>query len=208
MHPNPIFRRTEEAQSLALVRDRAFGTLAISTEGAPLLSHVPFLLSQDASHADLHLVRSNPICRAAREGIAARLAVSGPDGYVSPDWYGDPGQVPTWNYVAVHLIGRLEPLPPEEIDPLLAAQSAAFEARLAPKHPWTMEKMDPEVRAKLQRMILPFRLHIDEIDSTWKLSQNKTDEMRTAAAAELGTGFGQELDMLATLMKDPPRDGA
>ncbi|WP_311734961.1 FMN-binding negative transcriptional regulator [Alloyangia mangrovi] len=67
MHPNPIFRRTIEAESLAQVRARSFGTLAVSTKGAPLLSHVPFLLSEDASYADLHLVRSNPICRAARE---------------------------------------------------------------------------------------------------------------------------------------------
>ena len=208
MHPNSVFRRTENAQSLALVRDRAFGTLAVSTEGAPLLSHVPFLLSEDASYADLHLVRSNPICRAAREGIPARLAVSGPDGYISPDWYGDPGQVPTWNYVAVHLIGRLSPLPHEQIDLLLAAQSAAFEGRLDPKTPWTMDKMDPEVRTRLQRMILPFRLHIDETDSTWKLSQNKTEPMRISAAARIETGFGQELGGLATLMQDPPQDEA
>ncbi|SDG73929.1 FMN-binding negative transcriptional regulator [Alloyangia pacifica] len=208
MHPNPIFRRTAEARSLELLRARSFGTLAVSAEGAPLLSHVPFLLSEDASYADLHLVRSNPICRAAREGVPARLAVSGPDGYVSPDWYGDPGQVPTWNYVAVHLTGRLEPLPQDQIDPLLAEQSAAFEGRLAPKTPWTMDKMDPEVRAKLQRMILPFRLHVDEIDSTWKLSQNKTDQMRRAAANALESGFGQELGALATLMQDPPPDEA
>ncbi|MCA0995941.1 FMN-binding negative transcriptional regulator [Alloyangia pacifica] len=208
MHPNPTFRRTELARSLDLVRARSFGTLAVSAEGAPLLSHVPFLLSEDASYADLHLVRSNPICRAARDGLPARLAVNGADGYVSPDWYGDPGQVPTWNYVAVHLTGTLEPLPHAQIDTLLAEQSAAFEARLAPKTPWTMDKMDPEVRAKLQRMILPFRLRIDEVDSTWKLSQNKTAEMRESAAEKLQTGFGMDLGTLATLMKDPPADEA
>ncbi|ANT60660.1 negative transcriptional regulator [Salipiger sp. CCB-MM3] len=208
MHPNPTFRRTELARSLDLVRARSFGTLAVSAEGAPLLSHVPFLLSEDASYADLHLVRSNPICRAARDGLPARLAVNGADGYVSPDWYGDPGQVPTWNYVAVHLTGTLEPLPHAQIDPLLAEQSAAFEARLTPKTPWTMDKMDPEVRAKLQRMILPFRLRIDEIDSTWKLSQNKTAEMRESAGEKLQSGFGMDLGTLATLMKDPPADEA
>jgi len=63
-------------------------------DGAPLLSHVPFLLSEDGRRAELHLVRSNPICRAAPG--AARIAVSGSDGYVSPDQYGIPGQVPTW----------------------------------------------------------------------------------------------------------------
>lgn len=139
---------------------------------------MPFLLSEDGSHAELHLVRSNPISRAARDGLPARLAVSGADGYVSPDWYDlGPDQVPTWNYVAVHLTGRLVPQPQETLEPLLAAQSAFFEARL-PKAPWTMEKMAQEAKAKLLRMILPFRLEIEQVDSTWKLGQNKPDAAR------------------------------
>lgn len=204
MHPNPAFRRTGTDRSLAFVRDRAFGTLAVVAGDLPLLAHVPFLLAAGAEHVDLHLVRSNPICRAARDGTAARLAVSGPDGYVSPDWYGDPGQVPTWNYLAVHLTGRLRPLPSGDLEPLLAAQTAAYEARLAPKTPWTMAKMDPEQREKFLRMILPFRLEITAIDSTWKLGQNKPDAMRAAAAGHLTEGFGQELAALSGLMRDPP----
>lgn len=74
----------------------------------PFLSHVPFLLSGDGSEARLHLVRSTPITRALLTAPrAARIAVSGPDGYISPDWYGLADQVPTWNYVAVHLTARL-----------------------------------------------------------------------------------------------------
>ncbi|MBN8188490.1 FMN-binding negative transcriptional regulator [Salipiger thiooxidans] len=204
MHPNPVYRGTGQDHSLAFVRERAFGTLAVSTEGAPLLSHVPFLLSEDGTHADLHLVRSNPICRAARDGIDARLAVSGADGYISPDWYGlGPDQVPTWNYVAVHLTGRLVPLPPETIETLLAAQSAAYEGRL-PKAPWTLDKMETGAKERLLRMILPFRLEIAEVDSTWKLAQNKPEAARLAAAGMLQTGFGQELEALAEAMRGPP----
>ena len=49
----------------------------------------------------------------------AVLAVIGPDGYISPDWYGTheqvPDQVPTWNYIAVHLRGILHPLPAQAL---------------------------------------------------------------------------------------------
>ena len=72
MHPNPIFRDTETARSLQFARDRAFGVLAISTDTAPLLAHVPFLLDADGARADLHLVRSNPICRALGTGLGRR----------------------------------------------------------------------------------------------------------------------------------------
>lgn len=204
MHPNPAFRDTAQAESLRFVRERAFGMLAVSGEGAPLLSHVPFLLSDDGAHADLHLVRSNPITRAAGQGIAARLAVSGADGYVSPDWYGlGPDQVPTWNYVAVHLTGRLVPLPDDALEPLLAAQSDAFEARL-PKRPWTMDKMTAETKVRLMRMIRPYRLEIAQVDSTWKLGQNKPGLARQAAAEAVAGGLGQELETLAALMQSPP----
>ncbi|KUF09409.1 FMN-binding negative transcriptional regulator [Pseudoponticoccus marisrubri] len=204
MHPNPQFRQAERTRALAFARARGFGLLTVSTEGAPLLAHVPFLLSEAGDSVDLHLVRSNPICRTARDGVAATLAVTGPDGYVSPDWYGLEDQVPTWNYVAVHLTGMLIPLPVETLPDMLARQSAAFEARLAPKPAWTMDKMSTETRARFLRMILPFRMQVSEVQSTFKLNQNKPDAARHAAAGHVAQGFGSELDALASLMREPP----
>ncbi|WP_418594744.1 FMN-binding negative transcriptional regulator [Ponticoccus sp. (in: a-proteobacteria)] len=201
MHPNPTFRKADSALALKIARERAFGMLCVSAEPVPLLAHVPFLLSEDGAGVDLHLVRSNPICRATGP---ARLAVTGPDGYVSPDWYGIADQVPTWNYTAVHLSGRLEALPADRLPEMLARQSAFFEARLLPKPPWTMDKMSTEVTARFLRMILPFRLHVEDVQSTVKLGQNKDAAVRLAAADRLETGFGSDLGALAALMKEPP----
>ena len=201
MHPNPAFRGAAEERNIAFARKRGFGTLAVNAAEGPLLSHVPFLLNEDGSAADLHLVRSNPITRLP--GGQAVIAVQGPDGYISPDWYGVPDQVPTWNYVAVHLRGRLEPLAPEVMRDLLNRQSADYESRLLPKPPWTLDKMSGEALDRMLRMILPFRLHIEAVEGTWKLSQNKPDEVRLRAAAGVsGTGFGQEIGDLSGLMKD------
>ena len=63
MHPNPVFQDADSARNIAFARARAFGVLAISAEDGPLISHIPFLLNEEASCADLHLVRSNPIAR-------------------------------------------------------------------------------------------------------------------------------------------------
>jgi transcriptional regulator len=203
MHPNPAFRKVADAATLAFLRARAFGMLAVNAEAGPLLSHVPFLLSADAASADLHLVRSNPIAR--MDGVPAVIAVSGPDGYVSPDWYGMGDQVPTWNYVAVHVRGRLERLPEALMRDMLDRQSAALEARLLPKSPWTADKMSEGALDRMMRAILPFRLHVDRIDATWKLNQNKPDTARLGAAEEMAqSGIGQETGALARLMRDPP----
>jgi transcriptional regulator len=199
MHPNPAFRGEPRERHLAFARTRAFGLLAVSAGAGPLLSHIPFLLNDDGTEAHLHLVRSNPIAQLA-PGPAV-IAVSGPDGYVSPDWYGVPDQVPTWNYVAVHLRGRLEPLPVDAMHALLDRQSAHFEAMLAPKTPWTTGKMTPGVMERMMRAILPFRLVIDSVDGTWKLGQNKDAAARLGAADRIESGTGHELGELADLMR-------
>ncbi|AXT27808.1 FMN-binding negative transcriptional regulator [Ruegeria sp. AD91A] len=200
MHPNPAYRAEDKARHIEFARDRAFGVLAISGDGAPLISHVPFLLSEDGAVADLHLVRSNPIVRVLQGPKEVRIAVQGPDGYISPDWYGVADQVPTWNYVAVHLTGTLELRPQDELRELLDRQSAFYEKRLLPKAPWVTGKMSDDALARMMRMIVPCRMQVEDIQGTWKLGQNKPDDVRIAAADQVASGFGNETGQLAALM--------
>jgi transcriptional regulator len=201
MHPNPAFRQEPRILNLALARHRGFGTLCLNGDPAPLLSHVPFWLDETGAEAELHLVRSNPIARHVDGPRPAVIAVMGPDGYISPDWYGDPAQVPTWNYVAVHLRGTIRPAPEEDMRRHLDRVSAQFENRLAPKRPWTADKMPPDALARMMRSILPFRFSVEEVEGTWKLNQNKTDAMRAAAAEEVRhSPVGHEVATLSALM--------
>lgn len=204
MHPNPTFRNAPRDQNLAFARERAFGTLAINADDGPLISHVPFIISDDGATADLHLVRSNPIWRALEGPAAAVITVAGSDGYVSPDWYGVPDMVPTWNYVAVHLRGSLERMDQSALHDLLVRQAASYEARISGKPPWTFDKMTPDTIARMERMIVPVRLRIDSVDGTWKLSQNRDDPARIQAAKQVQNGIGQGLAEIARLMADPP----
>ena len=206
MHPNPIFRQAATQQNLGFARDRGFGVLSINGARGPLMAHIPFLLNAAGDHADLHLVRSNPIVRALAEPQLAVIIISGPDSYVSPDWYGVTDQVPTWNYVAVHLRGRLELLPDDDMRHLLDRQSAHFEDQLIPKTPWKTAKMTPGVRDRMMRQILPARLTVAAVDGTWKLGQNKPDEVRHRAARQVQTcAIGTDTALLAALMLAPPK---
>ena len=199
MHANPAFRSVPPEALRAFARARGFGVLAVDGDEGPVLSHVPFLLSGDGGHADLHLTRANPIAQGG--GGAAVIAVSGPDGYVSPDWYWMPDQVPTRNHVAVHLRGRLEPLPDAALRPNLDALSAAFEGRLCPKAPWTADTMAPGTMERMMRMILPFRLTVTTVAGTW----NKPEAARLGAADGVaGEPPGADTVALAALMRAPP----
>ena len=205
MHPNPAFHSATDRDNLAFARDRAFGVLSISADPAPLLSHIPYRLSDDGSIVTLHLVRSNPIVRLISEPKQAVLAISGADSYVSPDWYETPDQVPTWNYVAVHLRGPLELRPEAEMRAVLDHLTAFFEARLAPKPAWHADKMPSDLLDRLMRMVVPLRMRVQSVDGTWKLGQNKPDAARQAAASHVGRhGIGLEAQVIAALMADLP----
>ena len=208
MHPNPIFRDAENGESLAFARERSFGTLAMNADHTPLLSHIPFLISDDARQIDFHLVRSNPIARALKNtAAAAKLAVTGPDSYISPDWYELDDQVPTWNYVSVHFIGTMELQPAEDLLALLERQSELFEQRLLPKPPWLTTKMSPDALNKMMRAIVPVRLNIKDMQSTWKLGQNKPEAARFAAANQVSQhGIGAKVKTLAAHMTTPPKN--
>ena len=205
MHPNPAYRQASADQNLALARDRGFGILAVNGPDGPLAAHVPFVLSPEDGYLELHLVRSNPVARALETPRPALLAVSGPDAYISPDWYATEHQVPTWNYVAVHLRGTLRLCPHDEMREHLDRLSAEFENRLFHKTPWLTAKLPGETLDRMMRQIVPARMDITSIDGTWKLNQNKTEAARLSAAGHVARStVGARPEAVADMMRHPP----
>ena len=203
MHPNPVFHSDDQATGIAFVRQRGFGVLSVQGPEGIVASHIPFVT--ETTHLDAHAPRSNAIARLLRKDgpMEALMIVSGPDGYISPDWYWVEDQVPTWNYVAVHLRGEIALRDAETLPGHLDQLSAVFEDRLKPKKPWTMGKMTDGVAEKMMQMLVPLRFTIRTIEQTWKLNQNKSETARMGAAAGLeATGFGHEVGALAAHMRD------
>ncbi len=202
MHPNPAYRGADVARNLDFAREVSFGVLTMAGPGGPLVSHLPFVLNEAGDRFGAHIVRSNPIWKALRSGpIEAVMVVSGPHGYISPDWYGVEDQVPTWNYVAVHLRGKVRLAPDEDLRAHVDALSGQFEARLSPKPVWLTDKVDPDALSRMMRMIAPIEMAVEDVQGTWKLAQNKTEAARLGAAGGLDA---QGQSALADLMRDPP----
>jgi transcriptional regulator len=108
--------------------------------------------------------------------------------------------------VAVEIRGTLEMLGQDNMRDVLDRQAAHFEDQL-PKPQWTVAKMTPDVLEKMMRQIVPCRLTITDMQSTFKLSQNKPDDVRQRATdAMTQSRIGMETAALAALMRDPPND--
>ncbi len=189
MHPNPAFRpkgddATKRALAEAVVREVGFAKLFLTTPDGPRVAHVPLFLTGDGA-AQFHLARGNAITKYL-PGSEALLLIDGPHGYVSPDWYGTGGgQVPTWNYVSVEMEGPVRRMDDDGLHALLDDLSAVYEATLAPKKPWTRDKMDPAYYDKLFSAIYGFEMEIRAWRPTFKLSQNKSLDERNLVIAAL-----------------------
>ncbi|HMG46222.1 MAG TPA: FMN-binding negative transcriptional regulator [Allosphingosinicella sp.] len=175
MHPNRAFAWQDKEAMLALLADIAFCTICVD---GPEVVHVPVVVDAP-DRIRFHVARGN---RVKLEGRRALLSCLGADAYVSPDWYGVPDQVPTWNYLAVEAEGPLRRLDESELAQLLDDLSAAHEARLAPKSPWTRAKMAPGRFAAMLKAIAGYELTIEDLRGTRKLGQNKPSQAAAAAA--------------------------
>ena len=182
MYLPPAFEVDDRDALYAIIRDNNFGTLVNQVDGAPFVTHLPFMIEGDALVA--HMARANPQWRAFSENTPVLCVFQGPHAYISPGWYDSENMVPTWNYVAVHVRGT-----PRIVDDPAAAY--ATQQRLVetqestlPK-PWRLEDEDRERIDGLLRSIVVFEIPIDQICGKAKMNQNRTLADRRGAIAGL-----------------------
>jgi transcriptional regulator len=110
---------------------------------------------------------------------------TGPNAYVSPLTYQDAIQVPTWNYIAVHLKGHPVPVHfdenPDELHTIMDTLITQFEPLYLP----VWRALDTVNQQNLLRGIVGFRMQIDDVECVEKLSQNRSQRDAEAIAEAL-----------------------
>jgi transcriptional regulator len=173
---------------------------ALVTAGASgelFATHLPFVFDPaSGEHGVLegHLARANPHHALARDDMEAIVIFTGPNAYVTPNWY--PGkamhgrEVPTWNYIAVHAYGTLRFIDdPAWLLPHLHCLSDRSEAdRVAPagETPWRVDDAPAEFIAQQMKAIVGVEVRVTRLEGKWKMSQNRTPETIDAVVAGLG----------------------
>lgn len=183
MHPNSAFRIDDRELLESLVEEIGFGMIFATTPDGPRVAHVPIVSTGDGA-VQFHLSNGNALTRHL-DGMAALAVLNGPDAYVSPRWYGEAGQVPTWNYVALELEGRVRRMEREGLEALLARIGELNEARIAGGAAWDPASVPTDRWQGLIRGITGFELEVQAWRPTFKLSQNKPAAEREAVAAAL-----------------------
>ncbi len=176
MYVKPEYAERELLVLHDTIEAARFGLLVLCADG-PLAAHIPFVLHRDEGQFGTlaaHVARADPLARHLADGPEVLAIFSGPRAYVSPRWYSD-GGLPTYNFLAVHALGRTRPS--EDRDAVLA-HLAELVAVHEVGSPWSLASAPQSRVAELLPHILAFTLKISSIQGKRKLSQNRSPEDR------------------------------
>ena len=203
MYLPPAFEVTDRAWIAELIERHPFGLLVTSESAYPRASHLPIVAQavDDGLRLVGHVAAANPHAESIRAGSPATIVFQGAHAYVSAAWYEQPYEtVPTWNYTAVHVNGRLRECDAREALELLAERVEGN----APGA-WDPAKLDSGYLANQLRGIVAFELRSERVLAKAKLSQNRTQADRRRVIARLVASSDQtERECGEAMLGGPP----
>jgi transcriptional regulator len=121
-----------------------------------------------------HAPRHFPQVQQLRQDPRALLLFMGPHGYVSPSWFHDRTQAPTWNFAIAQFDARIDFIDtPEDLDRVMRDLVDAMEA--GRPNAWSVDDMHARY-AQLLARILPFRATVLGSEAKFKLGQDERDD--------------------------------
>ena len=150
----------------------SFGILVNQVDGKPWATHIPLELSVDDQGNDIlvsHISKANPQWKNFEENNEVLCIFNGPHSYISSSWYKEE-EVPTWNYIAVHVYGTIEILDEEAVLASLHKLVDKYEANS--KNPISIDNLSKKTMRQIKGVV-GFQIKIDKIQAAYKLSQGR-----------------------------------
>jgi transcriptional regulator len=158
------------------------------------ITHLPVWLDRKAGEYGTlygHIARQNPQSAAIESRSPAVMVFRGPHAYISPSWYGNPKSVPTWNFAAVHVSGKPEPVTEERaLYDLLATLIARSEGGYGGGE-YDFSQLPRSYIGSMMKGIAGFRLRIEAIEGKFKLGQERSEADREGVVRHLKAAAGE-----------------
>lgn len=169
------YKNENLAEVREFIRANAFGILVNQVDGRPWATHIPLELEEDSTGADClvgHISRANPQWKVFGEKVPVLCIFNGPHAYVSSSWYREE-EVPTWDYIAVHIYGNLSVLDDKELYASLDRLMTRYESDS--KHPVTLAGLSAKTLRQI-RGVVGFKITVEEVQAAYKLSQGRPQD--------------------------------
>jgi transcriptional regulator len=164
------FQNTDASQVQDFIRENGFGIIVSKTDESIDATHISLQLSEDGKKLHGHVSRANPQWKNFVVHPEVLVIFNGPHAYISSSWYNHEN-VPTWNYIAVHVYGKIRLIEGDALELSLKQLVDRYEKQSA--SPVSVEKMSPEYFRKQVQGLVGFEITITNMEAAYKLSQNR-----------------------------------
>jgi len=174
-----------------IVEDAGAGNLVIASPKGLMSVFVPVVVSDDRRTLTSHLAKANPWWREVKAGDEVLALFLTASAYITPTYYPSriesPNVVPTWNYVAAEVRGRvrLQEGPEWKLNQVRAV-TRRFEHGRDPE--WRVDDLDETYREKQLTAIVGIEIDVISIEGKAKLSQNRPAEDQQSVQRNLEDG--------------------
>ena len=110
MYIPELYKNENQEDIQNFIHQNGFGILVNQTNGKLWATHIPLLLEGNANGKQIlvgHVSRENPQAESFKTNDDVLALFTGVHTYISSSWY-DHENVPTWNYLAVHVYGKVK----------------------------------------------------------------------------------------------------
>lgn len=173
------FEEHDGDQLRAWIAEHPLATLVTVDSGVLNANHLPLLLVETSSGLCLqgHVARANPMWRGFDASVGALAIFQVADAYITPTWYAEKALthrvVPTWNYVAVHVAGKLRVI--EDHAWLLNfVERLTNRMEAGREEPWQVSDAPADYIEKMLGAIVGIELAIEKIEGKRKAGQNRS----------------------------------
>jgi transcriptional regulator len=195
------FKNENMEDVLDFIQKNSFAVLVSNGDDKLLATHTPLMVSRDeAGHVSLfgHISKGNPQWTSFQNNQQILAIFQGSHSYISPSWYNHEN-VPTWNYIAVHVYGRITIIEGDEL--LEAMNKLVNNFEKAMEHPMRLEHLSDSFVQHEIKGIVGFKITIDDIQAAYKLSQNRDRESHDNIIRELEKSGDEQSAEIASMMK-------
>lgn len=175
-----------------------FATLFTLHKGEPYATHLPLMFNKSDNALYGHFARLNEQWKDA-ENQQVLVVFQGPHSYISPSWYESMKAVPTWNYVSIHVYGKMEIIEDEEL--IFDSLNDLVNKYENPDSPYSLNNIESSFIQGMSKGIVAFRIKITKIEAKAKLSQNHPVERQELIIKNLENTSQQDSMQVASLMK-------
>jgi transcriptional regulator len=198
----PHYFKNENIEDvLDFIEKNSFGILISQSNSKFLATHIPFELDKNKNGQPVlyaHISKANSQWKNFVHDSEILAIFNGPHCYISPSWY-DHENVPTWNYIAVHIYGKLKIIEGERLITALGKLVDKYEKQM--KNPVSVTTMSKEFLVKEIKGIVGFEIEITEIQAAYKLSQNRDMKNQSNIVTELRKSNDNNSHLIAVEME-------